>query len=239
MAFCMNCGKELPEGAKFCAECGTPAGKVEEKKTSQRESVYEGTVFKCPNCGDIMDAHELICDTCGYERRGSKATSSVSELAAKLKELESKRPPKKVGNIFANAFTGGQISTIDQQIVSLIKNFAIPNTKEDILEFVVLAAANIDMKVYGLNGQQYQNFNPERREISDAWLAKFEQAYQKAQLMLGGSQEFFNIHNLYNEKKKEIKKMKRQVPTLVISIVGGIIVLYGFIFLMLALTGAF
>lgn len=238
MAFCMNCGKELPNGAKFCAECGTPAGMVEEKKTSQRESVYEGTVFKCPNCGDIMDAHELICDTCGYERRGSKATSSVSELAAKLKELEAKRPPKKVGNIFANAFTGGQISNVDQQIVSLIKNFAIPNTKEDILEFVVLAAANIDMKVYGLNGQQYQNFNPERREISDAWLAKFEQAYQKAQLMLGGSQEFFNIHNLYNEKKKEIKRMKMQLPWLLIGTIGGSFLFIGLIWLLVFLTGS-
>ena len=107
-----------------------------------------------------------------------------------------------------------------------------------ILVFVVLAAANIDMKVYGLNGQQYQNFNPERREISDAWLAKFEQAYQKAQLMLGGSQEFFNIHNLYNEKKKEIKRMKMQLPWLLIGTFGGIFVFIGLIWLLVFLTGS-
>ena len=234
----MNCGKPLPDGAKFCSECGTPSGSVKTERETQRETVYEGKVFKCPNCGDILDSDELVCETCGYERRGSKGTSSVTELATNIKELEAQRPPKKIGNIFTNAFTGGQISNADHQIVSLIRNFAIPNTKEDILEFVVLAAANIDMKVYGLNSQQYQNFNPERREISDAWLAKFEQAYQKAQLMLGGSQEFINIQNLYNQKMKEIKKMKRQVPTLVLSIVGGLIAFYGFIFLILALTGA-
>lgn len=28
MAFCINCGKQLPEGAKFCLECGTPVAVV-------------------------------------------------------------------------------------------------------------------------------------------------------------------------------------------------------------------
>ena len=26
MAFCSNCGHEIPEGTKFCPNCGTPAG---------------------------------------------------------------------------------------------------------------------------------------------------------------------------------------------------------------------
>ena len=238
MAYCMNCGKELPEGAKFCAECGTSLGAVKSPEGNSRETVYEGTVYKCPNCGNVLDAHELVCETCGYERRGIKAISSVREFNEKLKELEAQRPQKKMRSIFASAFTGGQLTNIEEQIVSLIKNFAIPNTKEDILEFVVLAAANIDLKVYGLNGQQYQNMNPARREISDAWLAKFEQAYQKSQLMLGGTQEFANIHNLYLQKKKEIKKMKWQLPMLLIGIFGGFIVFYGFIFWILAITGS-
>lgn len=238
MAFCMNCGKELPDGAKFCAECGTPFGTTNVQEENQRETVYEGTIFKCPNCGDILDAHEVVCGTCGYERRGTKATSSVTELANKIKELESKKPPKKIGNIFASVLTGGQLSNIDEQIVSLIKNFAIPNTKEDILEFVLLAATNIDMKVYGVNGQQYQNLNPLRREISDAWLSKFEQAYQKAQLMLGNTQEFINVHKLYVDKKKEIKKMKMQLPWLLIGTIGGSFLFIGLIWLLVFLTGS-
>ncbi len=28
MAFCINCGKQLPEGAKFCLECGTPVASI-------------------------------------------------------------------------------------------------------------------------------------------------------------------------------------------------------------------
>ena len=28
MAFCQNCGAELPDGAKFCPDCGAPAEEV-------------------------------------------------------------------------------------------------------------------------------------------------------------------------------------------------------------------
>ena len=26
MAFCMNCGSQLPDGSRFCGNCGTPQG---------------------------------------------------------------------------------------------------------------------------------------------------------------------------------------------------------------------
>ena len=84
-------------------------------------------------------------------------------------------------SVFAHALSGGQVLTnVDEEIVGLIKNFSIPNNKEDIMEFAILASSNIDVKVYGsLEGQRYQMLNPAQREISDAWLAKFEQANQK------------------------------------------------------------
>lgn len=151
--------------------------------TSQRKMIYEGEIYKCPNCGDILDAYESVCETCGYERRGAKATGSVRELQLKVEELYAKRPQRKVHTIFTQALSGGQVSNTDEEIVGLIKNFSIPNNKEDIMEFIILASSNIDMKVYGVNSQQYQTLNPAQREVSDAWLAKYEQAYQKAQLI--------------------------------------------------------
>lgn len=47
------------------------------------------------------------------------------------------------------------MQSIDEQKIDLIRNFSIPNTKEDVLEFIVLAAANIDLKVYGLDSDKY------------------------------------------------------------------------------------
>jgi hypothetical protein len=103
------------------------------------------------------------------------------------------------------------------------------------MEFVILASSNIDLKVYGINGQRYQMTNPAQREISDAWLSKFEQAYQKAQLMFGGSQEFMNIHLLFEKKSKEISKKKRETPLLVIGTVGGSLLFVALIWLLVFL----
>lgn len=47
MAFFMNCGKQLPDGAKFCDGCGTAIGQVANQAT--RQTAYEGVIHKCPN----------------------------------------------------------------------------------------------------------------------------------------------------------------------------------------------
>ena len=232
MAFCINCGHQLSDGAQFCANCGKAANG--EPSVIQRKTVYDGEIFKCPNCGDILDAYESVCETCGYERRGAKATGSVRELQLNLEELYAKRPPKKVHTIFTQALSDGQISNTDEEIVGLIKNFAIPNNKEDIMEFIILASSNIDMKVYGVNSERYQMLNPAQREVSDAWLAKYEQAYQKAQLMFGGTQDFLNIQGVYERKMREIKKTKRQLPLLI----GGMLLIVVFIWLLAFLIGS-
>ena len=236
MAFCINCGQELADGAKFCAGCGKAVD--DSSSTMQRKTVYDGEIHKCPNCGDILDAYESVCESCGYERRGAKATNSVRELQLKLEELYAKRPTRKVHTVFAQALSGGQVSNADEEIVGLIKNFSIPNNKEDIMEFIILASSNIDMKVYGVNSQQYQTLNPAQREVSDAWLAKYEQAYQKAQLMFGGTRDFLNIQSMYEQKMREIQKKKRQLPLLLAGVIGGMLLFTAFIWLLVFLTGS-
>lgn len=48
MAFCVNCGRELPLGAGFCPKCGTKA---------------EAAV--CPKCGREVDPDDAFCPSCG------------------------------------------------------------------------------------------------------------------------------------------------------------------------------
>lgn len=234
MPFCMNCGKQIADGEKFCSECGTPTN----NDNTKRKTVYDGEIHKCPNCGEILSSFVTACSTCGYELRGTKATGSVRELQLKLEELYAKRPLRKVHTVFTQALSGGQISNTDEEIVGLIKNFSIPNNKEDIMEFIILASSNIDVKVYGVNSQQYQTLNPAQREISDAWLAKYEQAYQKAHLMFGGTQDFLNIQSAYAQKMREIQKRKRQLPLLIIGSIGGSLLIVALIWLLVFLTGS-
>lgn len=53
MAFCMNCGQEIPNGAKFCSNCGTATGEIK-VETSERKTTYDGELHKCPNCGELL-----------------------------------------------------------------------------------------------------------------------------------------------------------------------------------------
>ena len=211
MAFCTNCGKQVNEGTRFCESCGKVVDVTQNEKNNQRKTVYDGEIHKCPNCGEVLNSFLTNCPSCGYELRGTSATNSVKELAKKLEELEAKRPPKKIHSMFSKPFNREQLSNIDEQKISLIKNFVIPNTKEDIMEFVVLASSNIDIKSYGLFGMQNQNINPAQRELSDAWLAKFEQAYEKAKLSFGETTEVIKIKNIYDKKNEQIVNNKKKI----------------------------
>ena len=42
MAFCKNCGNELPDGAKFCTSCGAPA---QDNETVEATPVVNETVY--------------------------------------------------------------------------------------------------------------------------------------------------------------------------------------------------
>ena len=168
MAFCTNCGKELPADAKFCSECGAKVNMQSSTQTAHRKTVYDGEVHKCPNCGEIIDAYDMICKSCGYEIRGRKTTSVVHELSLKLENTSD--PQKK-----------------DE----LIRTFYIPNTREDIHEFFMLAMSQV--KIGGTN--------------TDAWMVKLEQAYQKAELSFPNTQEFDRLKILY-EKVLRLDKKK-------------------------------
>ena len=168
MAFCSNCGKELATGAKFCFECGTPVGKADD---TTRRTVYSGEIHKCPSCGEVLDAFVVVCPTCGYELRGASTSNSVREFAAKIDSAQT-----------------------DMQRVNIIRNYPVPNTKEDIFEFMILASTNI-------TGEQ-------QKKVFDAWLVKFEQSYQKAQLVIKDSSDMARIKAIYDKTHKQIGREK-------------------------------
>lgn len=240
MSFCIECGQQLVNGAKFCAGCGTAVNGI--NQNTQRKTVYEGEIHKCPNCGEVLNSFTSSCTACGYELRDTKNSNAVIEFASKLEQIENNRNVNNNYSDFKSKISQiSSVNPIDEQKISLIRNFAIPNTKEDIYEFMILAASNIDLKLYGFayDSSQFQGMMAtSQRAVSDAWLAKFEQAYQKAQLLLNGSQELLIISELYERKVNEIQKKRRQLPTIFIGTIVGSLLLVILIWLLVFLTGA-
>ena len=74
--FCMNCGQQLPDGAKYCLQCGTPQGAVSPIGTTQAETInldgmHTFVPALCPNCSAHMkvdsSAKVARCNSCGTE----------------------------------------------------------------------------------------------------------------------------------------------------------------------------
>lgn len=224
--FCKNCGKELENDSKFCNFCGTPVSGI----NTERKIVYDGDIHKCPNCGEILKSFDIKCPTCGLEVRDRNSSSSIKEFSMKLEKIELERERKKPMSIFKQSLMRGNISQTDEKKINLIRSFTIPNNKEDIFEFIVLAASNIDFQSYNMMNEAY--INTSQRAVSEAWVAKMEQAYQKAQISFKNDEDFIQIRNLYEKTNKKLERNKKGLLKFFI----GFGVLYIILFLIIGVV---
>ena len=226
MPFCMNCGQNFPVGAKFCMECGTPLGSIpnsgsDRVKYSNSATAQYEALFKCPNCGSSIGKLDAVCPYCGAQVVNRKASSSVQMFADELDRIEAEatedEPKGLIGN-YASAFGLGKAfektygnKTFNRKI-SLISAFPIPNTVEEISEFILLAVANIDVRfgkksvrnsLYGHVG----NWDYCDITLAKTWINKLEQAYHKAELSFSTHPIFPKIKSIYESKMKELNRL--------------------------------
>ncbi len=201
IAFCVNCGYELKEGAKFCTNCGSTIIPHKKADTNERKAFYDGEIHKCPSCGEVLPSFVGNCPSCGYELRGNVATNSVKELYWELCR-----------------------TTTEVQKNNMIRNFPIPNSKEDILEFMILASSNI--------------LGEDNQDIYEAWLAKFEQAYQKSVLLFSSETDFIKIQRIYENCQSNIhsEKQRKFSKVTVDTVVRNIAVCVGMLLFFVAIV---
>ena len=220
--FCSNCGTKLNEGAKFCHGCGSAVGTVTppappvppvveqpvQPKPQERQQEYIGKILKCPHCGSPINERTVICPDCGMEITGRSAVSSVQAFKEQLMAIETSRKGG-LGGVLGVYMAANKA---DVQKLSLIRNFPIPNSIDDILEFMMLAIANIDVSLSKNtvmnrwnNTQQMETGATIGRTISNAWVSKMQQAYQKAEILFPDAPAFKGIQKLYFDKMKELK----------------------------------
>lgn len=158
-------------------------------------SEKEGDIKKCPSCGAQVQSFATKCSDCGHEFRNVESSASVTAFFTMLNDLESNtkedetNPLKALGNTYAKmlseggAFGGGKEG---RQKRELIKNFPVPNTKEDILEFLSLGVPRAKTKGNFFSS----NFGDAAWEIKahnllvPIWQSKCEQIIMKARFSM-------------------------------------------------------
>lgn len=107
-------------------------------ETSKANAKY-GNVKKCPSCGAQIIGGTAKCPECGFNFSGIQVNSSAQRLANELQKLVEKEK-KSDGSIdgYANMVGSAYDTMMGKQDpkVALIENFPIPNTREDLLEFL-------------------------------------------------------------------------------------------------------
>lgn len=182
MPFCSFCGAKILTDAHFCHSCGKIIPIIQKQQTEPPRKIFtDGKVQRCLRCGAILSSFELKCSKCGYELLRTKCNESLKAFEQKytLAETNSKK-------------------------IDLIRTYIIPNTKEDILEFAILASSNIDLSI-NKQGTEFSSNDYSLLLVKEAWLAKLDQAYQKAYFLMEESPEFQKIKLLFFQRKKQMR----------------------------------
>jgi len=110
------------------------ARELENEKTAERKKVEkekkEAFGRKCPKCGAQVPPLTLKCE-CGYEFTKKESVSSAQVLFEKISKLSTEIKDEDKRN---------------EKIRETINLFPVPNTKEDIIEFLSLAVPNSKRK---------------------------------------------------------------------------------------------
>jgi hypothetical protein len=154
-----------------------------------------GVVKKCPSCGSIVMPFSINCSDCGHYFSDIEANVSIEKLFKLLTDVDS-QPRKEFGH-FDNDKKIEQIKRILEQKTELIKNFPIPNTKNDILEFLTFAVPHAKKVKTGFSSiftiNAFSNAHRDQ-QLAKAWKYKCEQIIMKAKFSL-------------NEDKNELEKI--------------------------------
>jgi hypothetical protein len=174
-------------------------GKLHQLQSNQTQPSKEkaGNIKTCPSCGASVKPLDIVCPDCNHEFQNKIANKSLKEFIEKLEKEDNKNYEYD--------------SDRTEKKVKIITQFPIPQTKEDILEFLSYCYPFLE------------NPSSDSEEIKqkNAWRTKVGQAIIKGKMAAGDSmdKEVF----LDFEKKIEALLKKEKKSTKYESVKEGII----------------
>lgn len=131
-----------------------------------------GDIIRCPACGAEVKSFEPECSQCGHEFSNVRANSTLNKLIDDL---------NKIDNTANNSLIKAIDDTRKMQLKNeLISSFPIPNSREDILEFLA----------YSVSKSSNQSFTELIHERGSGWQKKAHETIIKAKIMFKGDLSF-------------------------------------------------
>lgn len=166
------------------------ASKVPPIPTQEKESSKFGELRKCPACGAAVQAMSFKCDDCGYEFVGVKANSSRERLHKIINDIIERHAIEKANkNAFVRFFDEGSDK---EDIQKAIINFPVPNTKEDLLEFLLFLEPLAKVKFLSSDYDPY---------LTKAYRAKYRECVNKAKVFFSDDPHFQKLFGDKSNKK--------------------------------------
>lgn len=180
---------------------------------SQNKSNKEGEVKKCPSCGSPVASFKSSCFECGHEFRNVDSVSSITKLASILDEIERAECERfneaNQSNDNSESFGKRNLREsmdkqrfdvlISQKKSQAIVNFPVPNSKEDIFEFLAQSYSKGKPVGFFTGDQSIQ-----ARALRNAWNTKCKEVIIKGKFLF--SEEPKTISELEHYSQELQKK---------------------------------
>ena len=211
----------------------------------------EEKVHKCPLCGAPVESFVTKCPFCRTELKNVKASDKIIEFFDKLNTFEMQRSTEKSASIgcltiglwiclpfimlplfliklMAGSNKCANWTKFDSQKQEFILNYPIPNTKEDILEFITLATSKIETVTHfdllTQNGKYKNRWN-------NIWLRKIEQIKMKAELAMRTDGHYPEVvqmaersHHKQKSNNNKVKHIRLISTLLLVTVLCGPVV---------------
>ena len=180
-----------------------------------------GDVKKCPRCGEPVEPMAVKCSACGYEFRNVEALKSSQRLAEKLDAIDEAYRGKKIEhNVGFGIKEDRTRFDILREKDTAIKNFPIPTTKEDLLDFAISMQSK-------WNSSTDDN---DTEEFKSAYKAKYDECVNKARVLFPNDPMFQGV---FEQHKADNKKIWANMSTSNKALLGFVFCMIGLIFMII------
>ena len=153
------------------------------RPTPPKVSDKIGVVLRCPCCNEPYRPGTVKCEACGYEFINREAVSSATKFAEGLAKATEKATKEKDKN-----------GVIQHAIIeNFITSFPLPNTRDDLLEFIA-----------SMEARRHDAYE------SSEYKAKLVEAINKAEMFYPNDPQFKLVIQQIRDKFKEESKQKKK-----------------------------